>query len=190
MRPLPDIRKAKNMRSILIGTAAATALALAAPTGASALPGKAGGFAHIGAPAGHVGLSARLGVGRAGFGRAGFGRAGFGRAGFGGAGFGRAGFNRGFAYRGGFHHGWRGAGAGVGLGLAAGALAGAALAAPYYGYGYYDPGYYAPDYYSVYTAPVAVGPSDAVAYCEARFKSYDPASGTFLGYDGERHPCP
>jgi hypothetical protein len=30
----------------------------------------------------------------------------------------------------------------------------------------------------------------AVAYCEQRFKSYDPASGTYLGYDGERHACP
>jgi len=23
-----------------------------------------------------------------------------------------------------------------------------------------------------------------------RFKSYDPSRGTYLGYDGERHPCP
>ncbi|WP_424618529.1 BA14K family protein [Bradyrhizobium sp.] len=23
-----------------------------------------------------------------------------------------------------------------------------------------------------------------------RFKSYDPNSGTYLGYDGNRHPCP
>ncbi|MGZ3311613.1 MAG: BA14K family protein [Xanthobacteraceae bacterium] len=23
-----------------------------------------------------------------------------------------------------------------------------------------------------------------------RFKSYDPRSGTYLGYDGARHPCP
>jgi hypothetical protein len=23
-----------------------------------------------------------------------------------------------------------------------------------------------------------------------RFRSYDPASGTYLGYDGQRHPCP
>jgi hypothetical protein len=30
----------------------------------------------------------------------------------------------------------------------------------------------------------------AVADCAARFRSYDPASGTFLGYDGQRHPCP
>jgi hypothetical protein len=29
-----------------------------------------------------------------------------------------------------------------------------------------------------------------VAYCEQRFRSYDPASGTYLGYDGYRHPCP
>jgi hypothetical protein len=31
---------------------------------------------------------------------------------------------------------------------------------------------------------------DAVAYCMQRYKSYDPASGTYLGYDGQRHPCP
>jgi len=31
---------------------------------------------------------------------------------------------------------------------------------------------------------------DAEAYCEQRFRSYDPASGTYLGYDGRRHPCP
>jgi hypothetical protein len=32
--------------------------------------------------------------------------------------------------------------------------------------------------------------NDSVAYCMQRFKSYDPASGTYLGYDGDRHPCP
>jgi hypothetical protein len=31
---------------------------------------------------------------------------------------------------------------------------------------------------------------DDVAYCRQRFRSYDPASGTYLGYDGQRHPCP
>lgn len=31
---------------------------------------------------------------------------------------------------------------------------------------------------------------DAVAYCVSRFQSYDIASGTYLGYDGLRHPCP
>jgi hypothetical protein len=29
-----------------------------------------------------------------------------------------------------------------------------------------------------------------VAYCVQRVRSYDPASGTYLGYDGLRHPCP
>lgn len=28
------------------------------------------------------------------------------------------------------------------------------------------------------------------SYCSQRFKSYDPRSGTYLGYDGQRHPCP
>lgn len=27
------------------------------------------------------------------------------------------------------------------------------------------------------------------ASCAQRFRSYDPASGTYLGYDGKRHPC-
>lgn len=32
--------------------------------------------------------------------------------------------------------------------------------------------------------------ADTAAYCSQRYKSYDPASGTYLGYDGDRHPCP
>jgi hypothetical protein len=27
------------------------------------------------------------------------------------------------------------------------------------------------------------------SYCARRYRSYDPASGTYLGYDGRRHPC-
>ena len=33
-------------------------------------------------------------------------------------------------------------------------------------------------------------PGDEIAYCMQLFRSYDPASGTYLGYDGYRHPCP
>jgi BA14K-like protein len=81
---------------------------------------------------------------------------------------------------------WRGWGGGAFLGgLAAGALIGGAIAAPYYsGYPYYyGPGYpVAPAY--------APPPGDAVAYCMQRYRSYDPNSGTFLGNDGRRHPCP
>jgi hypothetical protein len=80
---------------------------------------------------------------------------------------------------------WRGGGWGWGWGapvaggLIAGAIIGGALATAPYGPGYYPP-------------PVAYGPppGDAVAYCMQRFKSYDPGSGTYLGYDGIRHPCP
>jgi len=31
---------------------------------------------------------------------------------------------------------------------------------------------------------------DAVAYCMQTYRSYDPGSGTYMGNDGYRHPCP
>lgn len=98
---------------------------------------------------------------------------------------------RGGGWRGG-SRGWRGGGRGWGYGgLAAGAIIGGALASGYYGpYGYGYGSYYAPapppDYYG---DEVEVGGGD-VAYCMQRFKSYNPRSGTYLGYDGARHPCP
>jgi len=90
---------------------------------------------------------------------------------------------RGRGYRGGYRGGWHGGRWGYyGGGFAAGAILGGLLAAPYYyggPYYYSDPGYY-------YGPP----PEDAVGYCMQRFQSYDPRSGTYLGYDGYRHPCP
>ena len=100
---------------------------------------------------------------------------------------------------------WRG-GWGWGLGgFAAGAIIGSAIAAPYYYGGYYPYGYYPaygyppPAYGPGYGAPAAygpgygasgpVGPGGDASYCAQKYKSYDPASGTFLGYDGQRHPC-
>ena len=106
---------------------------------------------------------------------------------------------------------------GFGRGIAAGAVAagvatGAAVA---YGnnYGYYNDGYYDPNAYGDSYAyddgmtydtglplvafdqpqgPVvgeqAMG-GDA-SYCAQRYRSYDPASGTYLGFDGLRHSCP
>ena len=83
--------------------------------------------------------------------------------------------------------GWGWGGAVVG-GLAAGAILGAA-AAPYYygpGYGYYyPPGYYAEP---AYGPPPPSGGDES--YCMQRYRSYDPNTGTFLGKDGRRHPCP
>jgi hypothetical protein len=63
-------------------------------------------------------------------------------------------------------------GAAIGLGIAAGII-GAGIAAS-----------------AAAPPPVYVVPNDAVAYCMRKFRSYDPASGTYLGYDGYRHPCP
>ena len=73
---------------------------------------------------------------------------------------------------------------GLGTGLLGGAIVGGALAAPYY-YGqpyYYPPAAYGPDYYQA--------PGADPSYCVSRYRSYDPATGTYLGYDGVRHPCP
>lgn len=33
------------------------------------------------------------------------------------------------------------------------------------------------------------GGSSHHSYCASRYRSYDPRSGTFLGYDGRRHVC-
>ncbi|MGY8631628.1 BA14K family protein [Bradyrhizobium sp. 14AA] len=78
-------------------------------------------------------------------------------------------------------------------GFAAGAAIGGLGSYAYYGGGYYnDPYYYGDDSY--YDEPsVAVvqdGGGDSEGYCAQRYRSYDPASGTYLGYDGQRHPCP
>jgi BA14K-like protein len=90
-------------------------------------------------------------------------------------GHGHHGWNRGGRWnRGGW--GWRGPGFSVGIG------------APY-AYGAYGTYY---DGYNGYAAvPLGQSRTDQdEAYCEQRFRSYDSESGTYLGYDGRRHPCP
>ena len=39
-------------------------------------------------------------------------------------------------------------------------------------------------------AYVAPYPSDGIAACEARFRSFDPATGTYTTYSGEQVLCP
>ena len=78
-------------------------------------------------------------------------------------------------------------------GVAAGAAIGSLGSYAYYGSPYYGgDSYYSGDDYAEEPS-VAVMPDtggDAASYCAQRFRSYDPASGTYLGYDGQRHPCP
>lgn len=92
------------------------------------------------------------------------------------------------------------------LGLATGALiAGAARPAPIYRERYYDDGYYAPPPV-VYERPVRVyeqprrvyveryatfepWTNEWYRYCSDRYRSFDPSSGTFVGYDGVRRFC-
>ncbi len=109
------------------------------------------------------------------------------------------------------HHNHSGAYLGAGIaGLATGALLGGLFAGPGYGYywpGFYGSGYYGQRYYGsgyyynrpyIYRPPLRyVVPGGGYAmwspawysYCESRYRSFDPGSGTFLGYDGLRHYC-
>jgi hypothetical protein len=73
-------------------------------------------------------------------------------------------------------------GAAVGAGIAAGALgalAAGALLAP-------GPVYAEPAPPPVYVAPDA----DAIAYCSRRFRTYDPATGTYIASGGIVRSCP
>ena len=63
---------------------------------------------------------------------------------------------------------------------------GGMLAAPYYGYGYGEP-YYGPPRYHAPPRYRYYGNHDA--YCHARFRSYNSATGLYLGYDGRFHRC-
>lgn len=81
-------------------------------------------------------------------------------------------YNGGYGYR----RGSSGAAVAAGVigGLALGAaIAGAASAPP--------PVAYAP-------AP-AYGGGDWLAYCSSKYRSFNPATGLYLGYDGQYHPC-
>jgi hypothetical protein len=98
-------------------------------------------------------------------------------------------------YGGGYGGGYRYHHRGGGFipGAVAGAIVGGAIASQSYGYyggpTYYDQGYYDDGY--VDNGVVAVPPGgDDDSYCRQRYRSYDPASGTYLGNDGVRHPCP
>ena len=105
---------------------------------------------------------------------------------------------------GGIAGGGRGAAIGAGIGAATGAIIGAEGERRRGGYYYWRRGCYVqhpaggwervPPRYcepvAYYQPAPASAAGDAVAYCMQRFRSYDPESGTYLGFDGLRHPCP
>jgi hypothetical protein len=70
-------------------------------------------------------------------------------------------------YHGGYRRGYGGGGAALG-GLVAGAIIGGAIAA----------------------GQANAAAQQNAAYCAQRYRSYDPASGTYLNNDGNRYPCP
>jgi hypothetical protein len=86
---------------------------------------------------------------------------------------------------------------GRGAGFVAGLAAGSAFG--YYGaydHYYYDDyaynDYYDGSYdtgYPVDTGVVVSSAGGDPSYCAQRYRSYDPATGTYLGFDGLRHPC-
>jgi hypothetical protein len=87
------------------------------------------------------------------------------------------------------------------FGRGAGFVAGLAAGSAFGYYGAYDP-YYYDDYayndyydgsydtgYPVDTGVVVSSAGGDPSYCAQRYRSYDPATGTYLGFDGLRHPC-
>jgi hypothetical protein len=75
-------------------------------------------------------------------------------------------------------------------GFAAGVAIGSGWGYGGYPYGYYDDYAYDDGYaYGAYAAAPEYS-NASVQYCMQRFRSYDLATRTYLGYDGERHPCP
>lgn len=73
--------------------------------------------------------------------------------------------------------------AGVIGGLAAGALIGGLAAQAQPGPGYYGGAPGAP------VGNIYGQDPDYVSYCASRYRSFDPASGTYLARDGNRYPC-
>lgn len=79
----------------------------------------------------------------------------------------RRGYGHRHHYHGHYHRrGYGSTAAGVGIGLAAGAVIGGAIAAS------------------------QAQAQQNHAYCSQRYRSYDPASRTYLNNDGNRYPCP
>lgn len=194
-----------SLRILSAAAALALVLPMATPSFAQGHGGPGGGGGHIGGGGG----GAHFGGGGGHMGGGGFSAGP--RVGGGGGSFAAAarpsagptfsGGGRNFAAAGATWNGgggnWHGGGwhhrhGGFWPGFAAGAAIGGLGSYAYYGGDYYNDPYYDDSYYddSATVAVVPDGGGDSSAYCAQRYRSYDPASGTYLGYDGLRHPCP
>jgi hypothetical protein len=80
----------------------------------------------------------------------------------------------------------------IAAGIIGGLIVGGLVASHWpYHYDYYPYRAYPPyPFYPAYPYYRAYPGDPAIAYCMRRFKSYDPYSMTYLGYDGRRHYCP
>jgi BA14K-like protein len=110
----------------------------------------------------------------------------------------RPGWGWGGGWNGGYwgNSGWGWGAAAVGAGLAYGAASSFCdpnydpyCSGGYASYGY-APGAYGAYGYAPMSSGAAYGSADAVAECARRFRSYDPASQTYLAYNGQRIQCP
>lgn len=92
----------------------------------------------------------------------------------------------------GHHHYYRGgsggsaAAAGI-IGFATGAIVGSALSQPRYYAPPPPPVYYQPQ--PVYYGAPAPWTPAWYSYCSSKYRSFNPSTGTFLGYDGRYHFC-
>jgi hypothetical protein len=144
--------------------------------------GPAGGTNIGGGSGGFRGAQASMGGGQVGGGQGWAGRSGGGQ-------FAQGGYQGGSR---GYRGGWRGERGGYGRGVGFGV--GAALG--YGAYGGYGDSYYGDDYAyddsydgGYYPSGYTIAGGSDPGYCAQRYRSYDPASGTYVGYDGLRHPC-
>jgi hypothetical protein len=85
------------------------------------------------------------------------------------------------------HRGFTGASVGFGAGVTVGPAPYYAYDEPSYAYG--EPSYTYSEPAYTYTERSYVD-NDMDAYCAARFRTYDPVTHTYMGYDGLRHSCP
>jgi len=86
-----------------------------------------------------------------------------------------------------FHHHHHHHHSGFFPGAIIGGILGGMAAAPYYGGDEYD---YGPPAYAAPPVVVQRGYGPSVGWCEQHYRSYNPETETYLGYDGRRHSCP